>query len=65
VCVHGVDFYLTEGFNSLKFWRVSCGSVVLYVTRSEVYLSIRCLSVEGLEFDARVVCAGGASVERG
>jgi hypothetical protein len=54
-----VWFYPTEGFNSLKFWRVSCGSVVLYVIRSEVYSSIRCVTVEGLEFDARVVCAGG------
>jgi hypothetical protein len=33
--------------------------VVLYAIRSKVYLSIHCLTVEGLEFDARVVCAGG------
>jgi hypothetical protein len=65
LCVHGADPYLTEGFNSLKLWRVSCGSAVLYVIRSEVYLSISCLTVEGLEFDARVVCAGGQPVERG
>jgi len=47
------------GFNSMKSWGVSYGTVVFYVFGSEVYLGIRCIIVEGLEFVARVLCAGG------
>jgi len=47
------------GFNSLKSWGVSYGTVVFYVFGSEVFLDIRCVIVEGLEFVARAVCAGG------
>jgi len=27
LCIHGVNFYPTEGFNSMQSWRDSCGTV--------------------------------------
>ena len=35
------------GFNSMKSWRDSCGTVVFYVIRSEVFLSTHCVPRKG------------------
>jgi len=59
LCLHDVDFYLTVGFSSMKSWRDSCGAVVFYVIKSGVFLSMRCVTVEGSEVVARVLCVGG------
>jgi hypothetical protein len=32
-CFHGVNFYLNEGFNSMKSWTVSCGTVFFFVNQ--------------------------------
>ena len=38
LCVHGVIFYPTEGSNSMKTWRVSCGTVVSYINQVQGFL---------------------------
>ena len=37
-CVHGVNFYPTEGFSSAKSWRVLCGTVVCYINQVRGFL---------------------------
>ena len=54
LCIHGVDFYPTEGLDSLKFWRVSCGSVVLYVNQVQGLLKCTLHNCGG----AQVRCPG-------
>jgi hypothetical protein len=53
-CVHGVNFYLNEGFNSMKSWRVSCGTVVFYVNQVRGFLKYKLRNRGG----ARVRCPG-------
>ena len=60
LCVHGVNFYPTEGFISLKSWRDSCGTVVFYVNRVRGFLKCT-LHNRGV---ARVHCLGCVPVER-
>jgi len=54
LCVHGVNFYPTEGFNSMKSWGDSCGTVVFYVNQVRDFLKYTLRNHGG----AQVRCLG-------
>jgi len=54
LCVHGVNFYRIEGFNSVESWRDSCGTVFYYVNRVRGFRKCTLRNRGG----ARVRCPG-------
>jgi hypothetical protein len=71
IYIHVYNFCVSQVGKALRSWcRLLSHSGVQFLEvlesllwiRSEVYLSIHCITVEGLKFNARVVCAGGERV---